>query len=506
MSTDAAPQKPDDDPAQLRSQVAVLQELLAARERQLVERTDETVVERRLNLALDATHMGAWDLDLLHDRAWRSLRHDRVFGYDTLLPEWGFEIFLTHVVPEDRELVQKNFADAFATDQFNMDCRVRWPDRSIHWITAQGHVYRNEKGEPSRMMGLVTNIDARKQLEESLAQRIQELDRSNSELRAAHLQADRIFSAFAKALPGTVLDGKYRLEEELGSGGFGAVFRGRHLVLDCPIAIKVFRPIAGNDSANALERFKQEGRAASCIDHPNAVRVLDSGVSTEGVAYLIMELLRGRSLFQELATTGPLSLRRAASIASRVADVLAASHRQGLVHRDIKPDNIFLHNTDAGEVVKVVDFGIAKFFGDLHETRAVNLTRADELIGTPSFVAPERIQNKPDDGRSDVFSLGAVLYEMICGCSPWTRKQLFAMVADEGSQQLPRPMSTSRRGVPPALVAVVQRALSWDSAERLTASELAGELDGLVDRLDDSRPQMTVEAPVKEMTALWTQA
>jgi PAS domain S-box-containing protein len=130
------------------------------------EEEDRHLTESRLNLALDASQMGAWDLDLVHDRAWRSLRHDRVFGYQTLLAEWGFEIFLKHVLPEDLEDVKKNFAAAFETDQFKLDCRVRWPDQSIHWIGAQGHVYRNEKGEPIRMMGLVTNIDERKQLEE----------------------------------------------------------------------------------------------------------------------------------------------------------------------------------------------------------------------------------------------------------------------------------------------------------------------------------------------------
>lgn len=325
----------------------------------------------------------------------------------------------------------------------------------------------------------------------------EELAAANRELQAAHQQADRIFSALAKALPGTILDGKYRLEEELGSGGFGAVFRGKHLALDCPIAIKVFRPVAGNDSTHALERFKLEGRAASCIDHPNAVRVLDSGVSSEGVAYLIMELLRGRSLFAELAAIGTLPLRRAATIAARVADVLATSHRQGLLHRDIKPDNIFLHCSDAGEVVKVVDFGIAKFFGGNHDTLARNLTHAGEHLGTPSFVAPERIRNQPDDGRSDVFSLGAALYEMICGVSPWTRKQLYAMAAGEGVEERPRPMSNFRRGVPTPLEVLVEQSLSWKPTDRPTAAEFAVELDHLTHSLDDTQPEMKVSAPVK---------
>ena len=130
----------------------------------------------------------------------------------------------------------------------------------------------------------------------------------NSELMAAHKQADRVFAAFAKVLPGTVLDGKYRLDEELGSGGFGIVFRARHLTLDVPIAVKVFRPVAGNDSSLELQRFLREGATAARLTHPNAVRVLDSGVSTSGIAFLAMELLRGRSLAREIAAIGALSL------------------------------------------------------------------------------------------------------------------------------------------------------------------------------------------------------
>src|SRR5262249_37832929 len=140
-------------------------------------------------------------------------------------------------------------------------------------------------------------------------------------------------------------------------------------------------------------------------------------------AFLIMELLQGRSLGRELLAGGPLPLRRCAAIAGRVADVLGAAHRQGILHRDIKPDNVFLHHVGGAEVVKVVDFGIAKFFGDSAGAATDQLTRTGEFIGTPSYVAPERFAGGADDGRSDVFSLGALLYEMICGASPWTPEQ-----------------------------------------------------------------------------------
>ncbi|MBN9121699.1 MAG: protein kinase [Planctomycetes bacterium] len=309
---------------------------------------------------------------------------------------------------------------------------------------------------------------------------------ANAELMAAHRQADRVFAAYAKVLPGTVLDGKYRLDEELGSGGFGVVFRGRHMILECPIAVKVFRPVAGNDSSRELQRFLREGATAARLNHPNAVRVLDSGVSSGGVAFLAMELLRGRSLAKELAAVGPPSLRRAAAIGATVADVLAAAHRQGIVHRDIKPDNVFLHSdADGQEVVKVVDFGIAKFFTGPHGND--QLTRTGEYLGTPRFVAPERIHGtETDDGRSDVYSLGALLYELVCGASPWTKDQERQIAAGLARDPQPQPMRQFRRNVPPELERLVQQALAWDATKRPVAEDLAAALKAQAPTLDDT--------------------
>jgi hypothetical protein len=314
-----------------------------------------------------------------------------------------------------------------------------------------------------------------------------ELAAANRELLAAHRQADRVFAAYAKALPGTVLDGKYRLDEELGSGGFGVVFRARHLTLDCPVAVKVFRPAPGNDSSLELQRFLREGATAARLNHPNAVRILDSGVSAEGVAFLAMELLRGHSLAREFSAVGPLSLRRAARVAATVADVLAAAHRAGVVHRDIKPDNVFLHHDDEGqEVVKVVDFGVAKFFAGPQSLGAERLTRAGEYLGTPRFIAPERVAGGPDDGRSDVYSLGALLYESICAASPWTKEQEARIAAGEPPEGDVQPTHRFRRGVPPELERLTRQALSWSAADRPAAWELAAALQALVPSLDDS--------------------
>jgi serine/threonine protein kinase len=324
---------------------------------------------------------------------------------------------------------------------------------------------------------------------------------ANAELTAAHRMADRVFAAYARVLPGTVLDGKYRLDQELGSGGFGVVFRGRHLILDCPVAVKVFRPVAGNDSGLELQRFLREGATAARIGHPNAVRVLDSGVSSGGVAFLAMELLNGRSLARELAAVGALSLRRAAAVAATIADVLAVAHRQGIVHRDIKPDNVFLHrDPDGREVVKVVDFGIAKFFAGPQSANEP-LTRVGEYLGTPRFIAPERVRGAADAGRSDVYSLGAVLYEAVCGAAPWAPEQERQIAAGLTPDGGPRPMARFRRGVPAELERLARTALACDPAARPTADQLAAALAALAPTLDDTPPRLPAETYDPEETA-----
>src|SRR5262249_2591138 len=177
---------------------------------------------------------------------------------------------------------------------------------------------------------------------EALAGKNEELANKNEELIQSQMRADRIFSALAEALPGTVLDGKYRLEEKIGSGGFGAVYRAVHLMMSRSVAVKVFKPSPGNDSADALERFRLEAVSACRINHPNAVSILDSGISSEGIAYLVMELLKGHTLTAEMRKRKIFPIERIAQILPPVCEVLGKAHSMGIVHRDVKPDNIFL--------------------------------------------------------------------------------------------------------------------------------------------------------------------
>ena len=316
--------------------------------------------------------------------------------------------------------------------------------------------------------------------------RTEELERKNSELmmknqllaeaRAATIRtaqrSEQIFAALSEALPGHVLDDKYRIEEKIGSGGFGTVYRGEHIFLHHPVAIKVFRPNVGRDGAESLERFRLEGISACRVNHPNAVTVLDFDVSAGSLAYLVMELLQGHSLAQHLKSEGKLSQMRAAEIACSVCDALTQAHAAGIVHRDIKPSNVFLHGTNGDKIVKVIDFGIAKLTDASEVQGAEATTLTGIFLGTPAYMAPERVFNLPYDGRADVYSVGVMIFEMISGRLPFevttgghvSLMRMHAM-AD------PLELTTVVSDADPGLDAAVKLALRKDPEERPTAAQ-----------------------------------
>jgi serine/threonine protein kinase/ligand-binding sensor domain-containing protein len=306
-----------------------------------------------------------------------------------------------------------------------------------------------------------------------LALKNRELDRKNAELVASQERANRIFSAFTDVLPGSVLDSKYRIGERIGSGGFATVFRGVQLSLDRAVAVKVFRPAQGNDSAMALERFQREGMTACRVNHPNAIQVFDAGLSSDGIPYIVMELLEGRSLSAEIRRTGGLPLRRALGIAIPICEALAAAHAAGLVHRDIKPDNVFLSRTAEGEVVKLLDFGIAKLLdADARDDSAQTASTA--FVGTPRYMAPERLSHTSYGKESDVYSLGVILYEMVLGRAPWPpTKDLFALIVKIIAGDV---VPMHDLGVPEPVSRIVMRALSHEPGARVTAEQMAREL------------------------------
>ncbi|MEW6736613.1 MAG: protein kinase [Acidobacteriota bacterium] len=306
-----------------------------------------------------------------------------------------------------------------------------------------------------------------------LQRRIEEIAHKNQELVESNQRADRIFSALAEALPGTVLDNKYRLDEIIGSGGFGAVYRATHLAMQRQIAVKIFKPLPGNDSPESLERFCLEAVTTSRINHPNAVAILDSGISSDGIAYLVMELLNGHTLNKELQEKGVLSVSRTLEILLPVCDVLMKAHELGLVHRDIKPDNIFLHQSENGETVKLVDFGLAKLVENTGSPGIRDLTATGGLVGTPTYMSPERIDCKPYDGRSDIYSLGVVAYQMLSGLLPFRATESgIASLFIQHLTKTPPPLSEVDSTIPAELAELVMRTLAKKPEQRPTAQQL----------------------------------
>jgi CheY-like chemotaxis protein len=278
----------------------------------------------------------------------------------------------------------------------------------------------------------------------------------------------------AQAVPGTVLGGRYLLDTLIGGGSFGTVFRAHHLELDRDVAVKVLATSAGTDP-EALARFQREGKSACRVQHPNAVAILDFGVNEGGVAYLVMELLEGRSLEKELEEQGQVTPRRCAEIVVPVCAALGAAHTAGVVHRDIKPSNVFLHQTPQGEMPKILDFGIAKLSGEA--AIGQSLTVDGSLLGTPAYMAPERFRRGPYGPKSDVYSVGVMLYEMLSGRLPFVPGSAdpLALVAMQAEED-PPPLRLRCPGVSAALEALVRTALDRNPEERPTADRLGRRL------------------------------
>ncbi|HXK09564.1 MAG TPA: protein kinase [Vicinamibacteria bacterium] len=278
----------------------------------------------------------------------------------------------------------------------------------------------------------------------------------------------------AQAVPGAVLDGRYRLDSLIGGGSFGTVFRASHLELGREVAVKILATSAGTDP-EALARFRREGASACRVQHANAVAVLDFGVNQGGVAYLVMELLKGRSLDRELEEKSRLSPLRCAEIVVPVCSALAAAHAAGVVHRDIKPSNVFLHQTPQGEMPKILDFGIAKMAGEA--AIGQSLTVDGSLLGTPAYMAPERFRRGSYGTKSDIYSVGAMLYEMLTGRLPFVPSSAdpLALVAMQAEED-PPPLRPRCPDASPALEALVKSALSRDPDVRPAADRLARRL------------------------------
>ncbi len=281
------------------------------------------------------------------------------------------------------------------------------------------------------------------------------------------------------SLKGRVLGGRYQLDSCIGSGGMGAIYKARRLHIGDTVAVKVLRPEVVNDSLSR-ERFHREARAAAMLNHPNAVVIHDFGEDADGTAYIVMELLEGHSLRQILNEQKTMPPERTYGVLRQACAALESAHRRGIIHRDIKPDNIILTNSeDLTDHVKILDFGIAKLRDKAVDTASLekSLTTVGTVIGTPHYMSPEQCQGEPADARSDIYSLGVVIYEMLTGAVPFTAKTPTG-VAVKHVTEPPKPLSNTLPGIAAALDKVVMRALAKNAADRQqSALELAREFE-----------------------------
>ncbi len=281
---------------------------------------------------------------------------------------------------------------------------------------------------------------------------------------------------------GRTLDDKYLVEEPVGAGGMGAVYRARHLSMDRPVAIKFLHQRFVEDEA-ARSRFQAEARAAVKLCHPNAVSVTDFGQTSEGVVYIVMELLEGRTLREILNREAPLETARATSIMLQASDAVSAAHVAGIIHRDLKPSNILVtQSADQPAVVKVLDFGIATFFADDDEDAPV-LAQTNTVIGTPRYMSPEQHNGNELTPAADVYSLGVILYEMLAGMAPFSGSTP-AEIAEKHANSAPHSPREIVAAIPEGVERVVLHALEKQPSDRpANAGEFRRELLDTAERL-----------------------
>jgi serine/threonine protein kinase len=368
----------------------------------------------------------------------------------------------------------------------------------VNAFRAGGVDYVTKPFQSEEVLARVAHHLGLSRLRRELEERNRALEEKNRELTEAWGNADRLFGALSERLTGTHVDHRYRLEARIGLGGSAAVYRALDEESGRTVAVKILRPQAGPQADRWRDRFLHEWGTSSRVRHPNAVALLDAGLTSAGLPYLVMELLEGQTLADEMARDKVLSLPRIAQVLAPVCFMLAEAHRAGLIHRDIKPANIFLHRPQgaaAGELVKVVDFGIAKLVTGNEQDGG--LTTMGRVIGTPLYMSAERLLGQACDGRADVFAVAVTCYEALSGRYPFPAEEDTVQAAIFASLAAPlSPLSRWCPELPPAFEALLGRALSREANERPTMEDLASAFAALAPTgtLESSR------APVPEFT------
>ncbi|MCW5807813.1 MAG: serine/threonine protein kinase [Deltaproteobacteria bacterium] len=293
---------------------------------------------------------------------------------------------------------------------------------------------------------------------------------------------------------GRRLGGRFRLDERIAAGGFGAIYRGTHLSSGRQVAIKVLHP-EWSRNPDVVARFRREAAALTSLRHHNTVTTFEAGETPEGTLYIVMELLRGESLYARFCDRGPLPHGEVAAIARQICAALAEAHALGIVHRDLKPANIHLEPcSSGGERVKVLDFGIAKILRGSDLDDGTDLTNAGQMIGTLDYMSPEQILGGACHATSDIYTLGVIMYEVIAGVRPFAEVPGPAMVAALLTTS-PPPLA-SRARVPAALDRIVMRCLAREPHDRYAGvGELADDLARLA--AADAQPTSSFTIPAE---------
>ncbi len=269
---------------------------------------------------------------------------------------------------------------------------------------------------------------------------------------------------------------QFTIVERIGSGGMGAVYKAEQPEMNRHVAVKILHS-KYRQREDLVARFRREARAMSQLSHPNTARVFLFGQLDDGACYFVMEHLVGRNLAQVVRAEGPMALDRATRIMVQVCGALEEAHRSGIIHRDLKPENVFL--TQQGGIVdfpKVLDFGLAKVTEKQMRPGSLMLTREGMVFGTPEFMSPEQARGKPLDARSDIYSLGIILYELLTGRLPFDAKNSIEYIQLHVNSA-PIPLSSRVPGLsfPPAVDAVIARALAKNPDDRFPSAQAFGE-------------------------------
>ncbi len=339
-----------------------------------------------------------------------------------------------------------------------------------------------------------------------LAEHIDDIDRK------VCLECHRQFTGIVKSCPhdgtslvdiiqdpliGTVLAGKYEIMSVVGTGGMGVVYKGRQHLMDRIVAVKMLRAQHVADSMS-VKRFQQEGKACCLLNHPHVITIYDFGVSPTGQPFMVMDFLQGVSLADIIKADGQVGVERSIRILMQACEALDHAHRLGVVHRDLKPSNIMLIDYDGEkDFVKVVDFGVAKI-NSPNDVEAQRLTQVGEVCGSPVYMSPEQCMGYELDNRSDIYSMGVVMYETLTGKLPLLGKTMVDTMSKHISEP-PPPFNEARPDlyIPERLEAVIMRALAKDPEQRhQTMDDLAKDLDMAIPR--PGRSQVLRTTPLEE--------